>query len=123
MKIKNKAWSPVVISLAGGRSINLPARGSATISKEDFHCLDCQRRYAERSIIVLPERVVRSRDQSGKETVKTTKKKTTSARKQKKTLTTQTVGDKSRASPKASKQEGSKQEASKEEASKKQTKS
>lgn len=56
MKIKNKSWSQLVLSLAEGKSMTLPARGSVDISEEDFRTPECQRLFAERAIIVLPER-------------------------------------------------------------------
>jgi len=59
MKIKNKSWSPLVISLPGGKSLNLAARGISEISSEDFQSPECQRLAKSRTIIVLPEEEVK----------------------------------------------------------------
>lgn len=54
MKIKNKDWSPRVITLGGGKTITIPARGTTEISEEDFNSPECQRLFTKRAIIVLP---------------------------------------------------------------------
>jgi hypothetical protein len=56
MKIKNKSWSPLAISLPGARSMTLAARGTSEISAEDFQSPELQRLFEARSIIVLPEK-------------------------------------------------------------------
>ena len=55
MKVKNKSFSQLVLPLPGGRALTLPARGSVDISDEDFASPACQRLFAERLLIVLPE--------------------------------------------------------------------
>jgi hypothetical protein len=55
MKVKNKSFSELVLSLPQGRSLTLAARGSADISREDFASPECQRLFAARMLIVLPE--------------------------------------------------------------------
>jgi pilus assembly protein FimV len=55
MRIKNKSWSPLVVSLPDGKSINLPARGIDEVSSEDFESPEFQRLSKSRAVIVLPE--------------------------------------------------------------------
>lgn len=55
MRIKNKQWSPQVISLPGGKSLTLAGRGANEISAEDFESPEVQRLVKTRSVIVLPE--------------------------------------------------------------------
>jgi hypothetical protein len=55
MKVKNKSFSELVVSFPQGRSLTLAARGSADISREDFASPECQRLFAARMLIVLPE--------------------------------------------------------------------
>jgi hypothetical protein len=55
MKIKNKSWSPLAITLPNGKSLTLGARGSEEISTEDFQSPEFQRLFEQRSIIVLPQ--------------------------------------------------------------------
>jgi hypothetical protein len=55
MKIKNRSWSQLVLNLSEGKSITLPGRGSVDINEGDFNSPECQRLFAERAIIVLPE--------------------------------------------------------------------
>ena len=55
MKVKNKSFSQLVLPLTGGRALTLPARGSVEISEEDFASPACQRLFAERRLIILPE--------------------------------------------------------------------
>jgi hypothetical protein len=55
MRVKNKSFSQLMLSLPSGRSIPIPARGSVEISDEDFASPECQRLFAERTLIVLPE--------------------------------------------------------------------
>jgi hypothetical protein len=55
MKVKNKSFSPLVLSLPDDRALTLPARGSVEISAEDFASPECQRLFAERLLIILPE--------------------------------------------------------------------
>ena len=55
MRVKNKSFSELVVSLSQGRSLTLAARGSADISREDFASPECQRLFAARTLIVLPE--------------------------------------------------------------------
>jgi hypothetical protein len=55
MKVKNTSFSRLVLPLTGGRALTLPARGSVEISDEDFASPACQRLFAARLLIVLPE--------------------------------------------------------------------
>jgi hypothetical protein len=55
MKVKNMSFSALEISLTDDRTLTLPARGSAEISDEDFASPQCQRLFAERLLIILPE--------------------------------------------------------------------
>ncbi len=55
MKVKNTSFSQLVISLPGGTSIQIAARGSKDISEEEFNMPECQRLFKERKLIVLPE--------------------------------------------------------------------
>lgn len=55
MRIKNKSWSPLVVSLPGGRSLTLAGRGTDEINAEDFESPEVQRLAQARTIIVLPE--------------------------------------------------------------------
>jgi hypothetical protein len=55
MRIKNKSWSPLVVSLPGGGTLNLAGRGTKEISAEDFESPEVQRLAKTRTIIVLPE--------------------------------------------------------------------
>jgi hypothetical protein len=55
MKVKNTSFSELVVSLPQDRSLTLAARGSAEISREDFASPECQRLFAARMLIVLPE--------------------------------------------------------------------
>ena len=55
MKIKNTSFSQLVLSLPGGKSIQLAARGSKDISEEEFNSPACQRLFAQRTIIVLQD--------------------------------------------------------------------
>lgn len=55
MRIKNKSWGPLVISLPDGKSVTLGARGVGEISDEDFQNPEVQRLARAREIIVLPE--------------------------------------------------------------------
>ena len=54
-KVKNKSFTGVAISLQGGRTLTLAARGSAEISDADFENPEIQRMFKARSIIVLSE--------------------------------------------------------------------
>lgn len=55
MRIKNKSWSPVSVSLPDGRSLTLPARGTSEVNAEDFQSSELQQLFQSRSVIVLPE--------------------------------------------------------------------
>ena len=55
MKVKNKSFSELVLSLPQDRSLTLAARGSADISSEDVASPECQRLFAAGMLIVLPE--------------------------------------------------------------------
>jgi hypothetical protein len=55
MKMKNMGFTAVQLPLTGGRALTLPARGSVEISEEDFASPACQRLFAERRLIILPE--------------------------------------------------------------------
>jgi hypothetical protein len=55
MNVKNMEFYIVQLPLSGGRALTLPARGSVEISDEDFASPACQRLFAERRLIVLPE--------------------------------------------------------------------
>jgi hypothetical protein len=55
MRVKNKSWSPLAVSLPGGKSLTLAARGTSEISSEDFQSPELQRLFEARNIIVLPE--------------------------------------------------------------------
>jgi len=55
MRVKNKSFSELVLSLPQGRSLTLAARGSVDISREDFASPECQRLFAAQMLIVLPE--------------------------------------------------------------------
>lgn len=65
MKIKNKEWSPLNISLPDGRSITLAARGINEISDEDFQSPEFQRLAKARTIIVLPEESPKEKEKPG----------------------------------------------------------
>jgi hypothetical protein len=53
--VKNKAWTPLVISLPGGKSITVPARDSVTLSAEDVNSPECQRLLNAGTLMVLSE--------------------------------------------------------------------
>ena len=55
MKVKNMSFSVLELSLTDDRTLTLPARGSVEISAEDFASPECQRLFAERLLILLPE--------------------------------------------------------------------
>ena len=57
MRIKNTSFSATVISLEGGATISLPARGSKDISNEDFKSPTVQRLFQDGRLIILPEGV------------------------------------------------------------------
>jgi hypothetical protein len=54
VKIKNKDWSPRVVTVSGGKTIRIPARGTTEISEEDFNSPELQRLFTKRVIIVVP---------------------------------------------------------------------
>jgi hypothetical protein len=54
MRIKNRSFSALVVTLNGGRTITLPARGSHEISDEEFQTPEVQRLFNEGSLFVLP---------------------------------------------------------------------
>jgi hypothetical protein len=62
LEVKNTTWSQLVLSLAEGKSLTLPARGSADIREDDFNSPECQRLFAARTIIVLSERETQGSD-------------------------------------------------------------
>jgi hypothetical protein len=62
MRIKNKSWSPQVVSLPGGKSLTLAGRGTEEVSAEDFESPEFQRLAKARLIIVLPEKKKKSAD-------------------------------------------------------------
>ena len=55
MKIKNRSWSPLVVSLPGGKSLTVPGRGIEDVSAEDFESAALQRLSKSRTIVVLPD--------------------------------------------------------------------
>ena len=54
MRIKNKSWSPLVISLPGGKSLTLAGRGTEEVSDEDLEGPEFKRLLKTRAVIVLP---------------------------------------------------------------------
>lgn len=72
MKIKNRSWSPLVISLGKEKSLTLPARGSKDISTEDFKKPGCQQLLRSRAVVVLPSK---SRKAAGSKEGKSSEKK------------------------------------------------
>jgi hypothetical protein len=66
MRIKNKSWSPLVVSLPDGKSRTLAARGIDEVSAEDFQSPEFQRLAKSRTVIVLPEEEKKPAD-TGKE--------------------------------------------------------
>ncbi len=55
MTVKNTSFSELVLSLPGGQSITLAARGSADISDAAFYSPECQRLLKARVLIELPD--------------------------------------------------------------------
>jgi hypothetical protein len=55
MKIKNKSWSPLVVSLPGGKSLTLAGRSIDEVSAEDYESPEFQRLVKSRTIIILPQ--------------------------------------------------------------------
>lgn len=55
MRIKNKSWSPLVISLPGGDPLTLSGRSIGEVSAEDLESPELRRLLRSRTIIVLPE--------------------------------------------------------------------
>ncbi len=53
--VKNTLWTSQVINLPEGKSVTLPARGSAEMTAKDLSTAACQKLLAEGKITVLSE--------------------------------------------------------------------
>ncbi|HEV2860971.1 MAG TPA: hypothetical protein VGX48_08200 [Pyrinomonadaceae bacterium] len=65
MRIKNRSWSPRVITLQGGKSLTLPGRGIGEISDEDYQGAELQRLAKSGDIAVLPGGEKKTADKGG----------------------------------------------------------
>jgi hypothetical protein len=81
MLVKNRSWSPRILTLPGGKkgkpkTLSLRGRGSAEITKEEYESPECQRLIARGELFVIPGDAPRSEPAAGKTTKSKKAKKT-----------------------------------------------